>query len=281
MISSPLKWVGGKYSILDKILPQLKTHNRFVEPFMGSCVVSLNVEAKEYILNDYNPDLVNFFTYVMSRPNDIILYDKPYFEDMNSEKYYDVREKFNTLSKTSFERASLFLVLNKFAFNGVCRYNRYGMFNVPYSKKTSISIPNLSDVSHRFRNKIVKFHNLDFSNDILYNNLEENDVVYFDPPYLPSDDFDTTFSDYTGDDFTYEQHVKIVEISEKLRDKGVKCIISNHDTKQIRDLYKNSNSIITFPIRRNVASKKEKRKVINELLAIYGNIEKSNVLFED
>ena len=71
----------------------------------------MNVEAKEYILNDYNPDLVNFFTYVMSRPNDIILYVKPYFEDMNSEKYYDVREKFNTLSKTSFERASLFLVL--------------------------------------------------------------------------------------------------------------------------------------------------------------------------
>jgi DNA adenine methylase len=280
MQSSPLKWVGGKYSILEQILPQLKTKKRFVEPFMGSCVVSLNVEAHEYILNDYNPDLVNFFTHVMNRPNDIISYVKPSFEDMTSKKYYDTRDAFNASDKKSFERACMFLILNKFAFNGVCRYNRYGMFNVPYSYKTSIGIPNLIDFNHKFSNKTMNFYNLDFSDALLYKDLEECDLVYFDPPYLPSDDFDTTFSDYTGDGFTFEQHVKIVELSKDLRDRDIKCVVSNHDTKLIRELYKDSDSILTIPTRRNISSKKEKRKVINEVLVVYGKLEEKNVLFQ-
>lgn len=280
MINSPLKWVGGKYSILEKIIPELNVQNKIVEPFMGSIVVSLNVNANEYVLNDYNPDLVNFFQTVMSKPSDVIAYVTPYFGNMNKETFYNLRDKFNSLPINSEERAALFLIMNKFAFNGVCRYNREGKFNVPYSNATSVAVPDLYIIKKKFENKTVKFFNLDFADSMLYKDLKENDVVYFDPPYLPSDDYETNFSDYTGEGFNLEQHEKLVSIAENLYEKGIRVLISNHDTKKIRDLYQNASYIETIQKKRNISAKKENRKTINEVLAVYGKPIKKNSLFE-
>jgi hypothetical protein len=45
-----LKWAGGKYRILDKILRELPAGSRFVEPFAGSCSVYLNVTAESALM---------------------------------------------------------------------------------------------------------------------------------------------------------------------------------------------------------------------------------------
>ena len=281
MINSPLKWVGGKYAILDKIIPHINATNKLIEPFMGSIVVSLNIRTKECVLNDYNPDLVNFFENAIASPEALIDYVSPYFCEMNSTKYYDTRELFNSTPRNTFERACLFLIMNKFAFNGVCRYNKNGIFNVPYSNHKHISVPNLMNVRNSFRDRKVTFHNLDFADDMLYQNLNEGDVVYFDPPYLPSDDYDSNFSDYTGEDFTIQQHETLAKIAKQLYDRKIRVVISNHDTKLTRELYSQASYMLSIPKKRNISSQKEKRKTVNELLAVYGKEVKDNVLFGD
>lgn len=279
MIHSPLKWVGGKFTILDTLISHLDCSNRFVEPFMGSLVVSMNVNAKELVLNDFNPDLVNFFVQTIDNPQFIMNYISPHFSCMTKEDFYSLRDKFNDTPRNTIERACLFLIMNKFAFNGVCRYNKKGIFNVPYSGHKSVSVPNLTSVSNKFHGKTISFHNLDFSDDVLYDGLKQDDVVYFDPPYLPSDDFISNFDNYTGEGFSLEQHKKLSKLAENLYSKGVRVVISNHDTKFTRELYSSASYMFSVPKRRNIASQNASRKIINELIVVYGKQIKPNTLF--
>jgi DNA adenine methylase len=268
---SPLKWVGSKSKILNDILPHIGKPNFFVEPFVGSATVSLNVDANHFILNDLNPDLVCLYKNLLANHEKIINDCRPLFMNVTKEKYFDIREEFNQLNHTDFRRSVLFLFLNKFAFNGICRYNSKGVFNVPYSNKILQQIPekNIKNFVDFFKNKNLTFYNLNFDDVALYQNLQKNDVVYFDPPYLQSNDFESKFVSYTKNGFTLEEHNKIKDIAVSCRKKGIKCIISNHSTDETRDLYKDANDIIYVKKNRTIAAKKENRKKTEELLAIY------------
>ena len=272
MNTSPLKWVGGKHKILKSITPYINEPTTFVEPFVGSATVSLNVSANNYVLNDLNPDLINFYRHIIKDDDRYITACEPYFKDVTEKMYYELRDEFNSLSSTDFKRAVLFLFLNKFAFNGVCRYNNKGFFNVPFSKKEKVSFPmgNIKKFVYYFSNRKITLYNTTFDNMILFQDLKARDTVYFDPPYLKSADFKTGFTKYVKEGFSFEEHMKIKNLSVKLRENGVNCLISNHDTEETRELYKEADSIISIPISRNIAAKKESRKQIKELLVIYG-----------
>lgn len=272
MITSPLKWVGSKSKIIYDIVKHINSANIFVEPFLGSASVALNVSAEKYVLNDLNPDLVNFYNQVLLNPEKILEECKNYFNNMTKEKYLKLRDEFNT-TQDSFKKAVLFLFLNKFAFNGICRYNTKGIFNVPFSNNVNVSIPNekIKNFYNYFKNKKVVFYNTTFQNNILYDNLNINDIVYFDPPYLQAKNFDSAFSSYTKENFDYNNHIKLRDIALTLREKGVKCLISNHDTDITRELYKDANKLITISKERMIAAKKDKRKKVEEILAIYSH----------
>lgn len=282
MYNSPLKWVGGKQSILSNILPYIGSPITFVEPFIGSATVSLNVSADRYIINDMNYDLINLFHHLIEDKAKIQEICTPIFSNMDSDRYYELRLRFNSLEHKSIERAALFLFLNKFAFNGVCRYNSKGMFNVPYSKRQTANFPakEIDYFVNHFTKKKCIFHQGDFTNISLYNTLDKGDVVYFDPPYLPSDEFSSNFTSYTKEDFNVEQHQQIVDISKSLRDREITCIISNHKTTLTQELYKEADKQIAISKRRLVSADKNSRTRVNEILAIYGKTKLSGRLFE-
>lgn len=268
---SPLKWVGSKSKILHHILPHIGRPNTFVEPFVGSATVSLNVNATKYIINDLNQDLIEFYKTIFKDHEKLIQDVTPYFKNITEEKYYELRNEFNSLPPDHFKRPVLFLFLNKFAFNGICRYNKKGMFNVPFAKVTSQNVPehNIRQFASTFEDKPMMLFNKSFDNEILYDGLCKGDVVYFDPPYMISDKYTTGFTEYTKEGFTYDQHIKIKDIAISLRQKNVKCIISNHNTETTRDLYKDANTIIELTKGRYLSAQKNKRMKVEELLAIY------------
>ena len=142
MIKSFLKWAGGKYKILDFIIENIgKVEHRFVEPFAGSAVVSLNINAEEYLIADSNMDLVNLFEKLKEYKKDFIKYCKVIFDNANTKEiYYYNRDIFNSL-KFNTQRAALFLYLNRHCFNGLCRYNNKGKFNVPYGRYKNVYFP--------------------------------------------------------------------------------------------------------------------------------------------
>src|SRR5204862_2541477 len=59
-----------------------------------------------------------------------------------ADAFYDHRSRFNALVRCGRERsreaASLFYYLNRTAYNGLCRFNASGEFNVPYGRYANI-----------------------------------------------------------------------------------------------------------------------------------------------
>jgi hypothetical protein len=135
----PLKWAGGKRWLLPYLAPLWQSHSstRYVEPFCGGLAAPLGLRPKRALLNDINPHLMNFYTQ-LQRGLEITI------EMKNEEQsFYRHRSHFNKLIKDgewqSAKAAQLFYYLNRTCFNGLCRFNQSGEFNVPFGTHKSIT----------------------------------------------------------------------------------------------------------------------------------------------
>ena len=138
-----LKWVGGKYKIIDHILKNLPNGKKLIEPFAGSGAVFLNTDFEEYLIADTNTDLINLYKQVQTNGEDFIAYASALFiPDNNTEtKFYTLRSEFNDCTEPA-RKAALFVYLNRHCFNGLCRYNSKGKFNVPFGRYSKPVFPN-------------------------------------------------------------------------------------------------------------------------------------------
>lgn len=130
-----LKWAGGKYPLLDEIKKHLPQGDCLIEPFVGAGSVFLNTDYSRYILADINSDLISLYNIVKTQTDDYVRQAREYFTpEMNqADVYYHLRDEFNQ-SQDPFRRALLFLYLNRHGYNGLCRYNLRGEFNVPFGR---------------------------------------------------------------------------------------------------------------------------------------------------
>jgi len=137
-----LKWAGNKYRIIDRVRSSLPKGKRLVEPFAGSCAVFLNTNYENYLINDNNPDLIHLYNILKKEGAAFIkkcrYYFTPKFND--EEQYYKLRKKFNETSD-KHKRAILFVYLNRHGYNGLCRYNLKGGYNVPFVRYKSPYFP--------------------------------------------------------------------------------------------------------------------------------------------
>ncbi len=223
-ISPPLKWAGGKRWQLPHLREfwQRENHRRLVEPFCGGLAVALGLKPQRALLNDVNPHLINFYEWLKRGLR--ISIEMRYHEAL----FYRHRSRFNELLRTSHyetrEAASLFYYLNRTAYNGLCRFNRSGEFNVPFGRYTTINY------RHSFSAYKILFAGWDFSTgrfDRL--KLRPNDFVYADPPY------DVEFTQYSKGGFSWEDQILTAEWLAK-HDGPV--ILSNQATRRIVRLYR-------------------------------------------
>src|SRR5437879_926629 len=135
----PLKWAGGKRWQLPHLrkLWESESHRRLVEPFCGGLAITLGLLPERALLNDINPHLINFYRWLKRGLNISI-------EMSNSQtRFYKHRKRFNELLRsgkaTTKEAASLFYYLNRNGYNGLCRFNRSGEFNVPFGSYVNIT----------------------------------------------------------------------------------------------------------------------------------------------
>jgi DNA adenine methylase len=267
-----LKWAGNKYRVLPHLIPHIGYPKRYCEPFGGSLAVALNTPVEQYILNDVNRDLVAIYQNLVHPTDDnFIKYCEELFtpENNTKEAYLDLRKHFNQATNAT-ERARLFIYLNRHCFNGLSRYNKKGEFNVPFGKYDSPSCPSEEMMNFRMfflSKQLVRFTSLSFEDPSLYEDLEEGDVVYFDPPYVPASDT-ANFSSYSTDGFTYDQQVLLSDLAESLASKGITVILSNHDVPITRELYKNAQ-IYPIQVSRTISAKGSSRKKANELIAVW------------
>lgn len=120
-----LKWAGGKYGLVEDIQRYLPEGRKLVEPFVGAGSVFLNTDYEQYLLADINPDLINLYNLLKDKPENYISEAKRWFipENNRKEAYLDVRAEFNATDDIMY-RSLAFLYMNRFGFNGLCRYNK-------------------------------------------------------------------------------------------------------------------------------------------------------------
>jgi DNA adenine methylase len=220
----PLKWAGGKRWQLPTLRPlwERNKNRRLVEPFCGGLAVATGLMPTLALLNDVNPHLINFYGWL--KKGLIISFDLA----NNEEKYYAARERFNLLLKTgqaeSSEAASLFYYLNRTGYNGLCRFNAKGGFNVPFGSYIRIHYKkDFSEFKETFAN--WTFRNLDFEKV----ELADDDFVYADPPY------DVQFTHYSKGGFDWCEQERAAEWLSK--HKGP-VVLSNQATARIVRLHR-------------------------------------------
>jgi DNA adenine methylase len=138
-LSPPLKWAGGKRWQIPHLRKywERENHRRLVEPFCGGLAVALGLQPERALLNDANPHLINFYEW-LKRGLRISI---EMCNDANL--FYGHRDRFNQLLRArkdqTREAASLFYFLNRTGYNGLCRFNRSGEFNVPFGRYANIN----------------------------------------------------------------------------------------------------------------------------------------------
>ena len=179
-----LKWAGGKYPLLDDIKRHLPKGECLVEPFVGAGSVFLNTDFSRYILADINSDLISLYNIVKMRTDEYVQAARELFvpETNCAEVYYQFREEFNK-SQDPFRRAVLFLYLNRYGYNGLCRYNLRGEFNVPFGRYKKPYFPEAELYHFAEKAQNAFFYCESYADSMA--RADDASVVYCDPPYAP------------------------------------------------------------------------------------------------
>lgn len=189
----PIKSQGIKTKLvpwIKSILPK-NFNGTWVEPFMGTGAVAFNITAKQALLCDTNPHLINFYRAIQSGEMTATVVKEFLSEEgqqlfiNGDEHYYAIRERFNQ-THSPFD----FLFLNRACFNGMIRFNRQGNFNVPFCRKPKRFAPayitkitnQVASISKLMKNKDFTFKCQSFEHTIKA--ATEQDIIYCDPPYI-------------------------------------------------------------------------------------------------
>lgn len=222
-LKPPLKWAGGKRWLVPHLQPfwERHQHRRFVEPFVGGLAASLGLMPQRALLNDNNFHLISFYRWVQEGHQISI--------EMRNERslYYQHRDRFNEYARAGIgdgEAAELFYYLNRTGYNGLCRFNKSGEFNVPFGSYKKINY--LTDFSP-YRPILAAWQFTDTDFEAIP--LEKGDFIYADPPY------DVEFVQYSRHGFTWDDQVRLAEWLAK-HDGPV--VLSNQATDRIEHLYR-------------------------------------------
>ncbi|MED9947428.1 MAG: DNA adenine methylase [Peptacetobacter hiranonis] len=259
-----LKWAGGKRQLLNQIKERMpKEYNDYYEPFIGGGAVLFELQPEKATINDINTSLINVYRQVKDNTEEFIelvnKLDSEMWED-GKEYYLDIREKYNDkLLKKEYdlELAALFTFMNKHCFNGLYRVNKKGLFNVPYNKSRRTSI---EEEAVRETAKFLKTVNIlegDFEEAC--KDAKKGDFIFFDSPYAPLNP--TSFEAYTKEGFDIESHKRLAQLYDELTERGCYCMLTNHNTEFINELYSNKGyRIDVVSVKRMINSDASNRK---------------------
>lgn len=218
----PLKWAGGKRWQVPIVKRYWDAHasRRLVEPFCGGLAIALGLAPARALLNDVNPHLINFYRWVQRG-----LVPPPLRR--SEREYYVRRRRFNALIAAgradTAEAAGLFYFLNRLGYNGLCRFNQTGEFNVPFGRHKSIQYR--ADFAE-YAAPLAAWTFTSGTFDAM--DLEPSDFVYADPPY------DVEFTHYSGQHFRWDDQVRTATW---LAAHAGPVILSNQATPRILQLY--------------------------------------------
>lgn len=248
IVKSPLNYTGGKYKILNQIIPIFpKELDLFVDLFSGGSNVGVNVNAKRIVCVDKQKEIIRVMElfkkyedgYIIDKLEKIIdkyelsnsllngyeMYNCSSDKGLgsyNKSKYTELRNNYNNIKSDSIEKDFLFLTLIIYGFNNQIRFNNNGEFNTPVGKRdlNNSLRKNLKNFITKLKTKNIEFVNSDFREFAI--ETTENTLVYCDPPY-----FLGTASYNENGGWTKQDEIDLLNYLTILDSKGIKFALSN------------------------------------------------------
>lgn len=259
----PLKWVGGKTQIIDKVLETFPREiTNYHEPFLGGGSVLLAVLAyrqqnllyisESIYASDVNPRVIHLYQNIQGKVDELIVELKRLIANCPKEEgeihrapttleesrtspesyYYWLRQQFNQTPKDSVEvsHSAMFLYLNKTCFRGLYREGPNG-FNVPFGHYKNPGIfeeEALRSLSTLLQGVIFRCQPFQESLAI----VNEHDFVYMDPPYAPEQA--NSFVGYTSAGFGPADHADLFKKCKQMAELHIRWTMSNADVDLVK-----------------------------------------------
>lgn len=265
-----VKWAGGKGQLLERLERYFpKDFGTYYEPFLGGGAVFFHLVNKrpkfDAVLSDTNAELITTYKVIKEQVEDLIKLLRSHrskYRINPKDYYYSVRA---TEPQLNVEKAARLIFLNKTCFNGLYRVNSKGKFNVPcgwFLNPRIFEPENLRLVSTVLNWSNAKLLIADFREAT--KDAKEGDFVYFDPPYLPKSPT-ASFTSYTAGGFSISDQKTLEKWSAELSKRGCKILLSNSDTPEIHEIYKDYK-IELVQVLRAINCKGDQRKGHTELI---------------
>lgn len=255
------KWQGNKSKHFKYILPELPSqYNTYIEPFIGSGALFLNVEPKKWIINDLNQDNISMWELATNDPQyiktEFLKFKRHFLKKTNKEKLLYCRKKTNELNTMikSKERTILYMLMtycaylgnilirNKFYFEGL-------EMNIYINNRCFFLEPsyftNLFQVSNFLNPKKGKIYNEDYKK--ILKKAKQGDFVFLDPPYIEDHNYRFMYNKNEKLDTKFMSQLK--KQCDTLHKKNVKWLMTQADTKQVRETFKDY-TIKEYPVYR-------------------------------
>ncbi|MCX8480907.1 MAG: Dam family site-specific DNA-(adenine-N6)-methyltransferase [Sediminibacterium sp.] len=290
---SPLFYVGDKFKLIEEIREHFPSKiNKFIEPFTGGGSVFLNIHAKEYLLNDIDKNVYLLHKFLMKQSSntskflsnvenliddyklsksfkeDIVpmslknTWKKTFYAKFNKMGFEKLRTDFNNDTKKSILKLYILLI---YGFNRMLRFNTENKYNLPVGN-VDFNANVLNALNEYFilvTSKSISWYNLDYKKFLESIQINENDFVYLDPPYL------ITFSEYNKR-WNEQKEYELLKILNELNAKGIKFAISNvthYKGKENKLFLQWSKQYKSYPIKSNYISYHDNSiKNFNEVL---------------
>ena len=245
-----IKWQGNKSKHINKFIQYVPEFTgTYIEPFVGSGAMLLYLQPDNWIINDLNKDLVNVWKCVKDSPDTIINifedFGKKFKNLSNLDKRILCKEITNTIETSTYDinRACKFMLMKFCAYMGniitkniMCfpglDFNIYTKNS--YSFLTENYFNNLNNTSNFLNETNGKIYNKDYS--LILEKAKKGDFVFLDPPYIEEHNYGFNYNKNEVLDNLFLKKL-LVQIK-KLNNKGVKWLMTQADTIEIKTLFK-------------------------------------------
>ena len=230
-MKSPIKWMGGKSRLVKILLPLIPQHKGYVEVFGGAGWLLFGKEpSRVEILNDYDEELMNFWSVVQNAPDQFI--ESFQYELVSRTRFYEYKQKFMDKNfEDSIERAKIFYYLVRSSFASIM--NR-PVFGTGSQTRNGLKLDRVkADITaahNRLKTLTIECKSFE---DIFKIYDKPNTFFFLDSPYRNTES-------YRVGKFTDEQYYFLAECCKKARGKWLYTI---NDDDLIRELFEDFNII--------------------------------------
>jgi DNA adenine methylase len=233
---------GNKSKHLKHIIPLIPEFTgTYYEPFVGTGAVYLHLLPEKAVLNDLNKDIIDIWKLVKTDPEYIIhqidIFKNKFLHLTNKNKLEMCKDIVSKMEKLKGKQRTInYLLMNYCSFNGFIKNNISSLLTVLYktntchifTEKYKTKIMNLQKIL-----KTIKIENKDYSK--ILENTKKDDFVFLDPPYVEEKKYAFNYNKKEKEFDTDKLKLNL----EKLDKKGVKWMMTQIDTQEIRNIFKN------------------------------------------